>query len=197
MILSGRYGQVLYTPPSGGAEAEIASINAWKLDRTTDYEDVSCFNDQNKVYVPGLPDVSGTLGGFWNSSELALWKAARNTTPGTLKLVPNRNEPTFFWSGPAYVDASIDCTLAAPKVSGNFKGAGVWTDPGAGPAATGATAGIPGSYTPAGAELPANLAALTGVIASPLTAWTTGQYVPLGDGSKAHWSSTAWVTGVA
>lgn len=62
--------------------------------------------------------------------------------------------------------------------------------------ATGATAGIPGSITPTGAVLPANLAAMTGKTASPTTAWTTGQYVVLGDGSVCHWSSTAWVEGV-
>lgn len=65
-----------------------------------------------------------------------------------------------------------------------------------GPPATGATAGIPGTYTPSGAALPANLAAMVGTVtASPTTAWTTGQYVNLADGSKAHWSGTAWTAG--
>jgi len=64
-------------------------------------------------------------------------------------------------------------------------------------AATGATAGTPGTFTPAGAAPPANLAAMTGLTASPATAWTTGQYVVLGDASQAHWSSSAWVAGKA
>jgi hypothetical protein len=64
-------------------------------------------------------------------------------------------------------------------------------------APTGATAGTPGAFTPAGADLPANLAAMTGITASPTTAWTAGQYVQCDDGSKVHWSSTAWVAGVA
>ena len=76
-ILSGRYGQVLYTNPTppGGTEAELVSINAWKLDQKTDYEEVSCFGDTNKVYVPGLPDVDGSIAGFWNSSSITLWTA--------------------------------------------------------------------------------------------------------------------------
>lgn len=61
--------------------------------------------------------------------------------------------------------------------------------------ATGATAGAPGAFTPSGAEVPANLAALTGITASPATAWTAGQYVDLGDASKASWNGTAWVAG--
>lgn len=67
------------------------------------------------------------------------------------------------------------------------------------PDATGATAGIPGSFTPAGGVRPYDLAALVAadLDASPTTAWTTGQHIILGDGSLAHWSATAWVAGKA
>lgn len=67
-------------------------------------------------------------------------------------------------------------------------------------AATGALAGTPGSFTPTGAVVPADLTALQGavpaVVASPATVWTTGQSVNLGTGS-AHWSGTAWASGAA
>lgn len=64
--------------------------------------------------------------------------------------------------------------------------------------AAGVTAGTPGSFTPGGATAPANLAALTALGALGQTAkWTTGQYVTLGDASKAHWSGTAWATGAS
>lgn len=79
-------------------------------------------------------------------------------------------------------------------------GNNAWTyavTPLGGTKATGATAGTPGSFTPAGAATPGNLAALTSVDASPMSAWTTGQYVLLGDTTKAHWSGTAWVAGIA
>jgi hypothetical protein len=65
------------------------------------------------------------------------------------------------------------------------------------PTATGATAGTPGTWTPAGAVVPANLAAMSGITASPATAWTTGQRMVLGDASLVHWSGTAWVVGAA
>jgi hypothetical protein len=64
-------------------------------------------------------------------------------------------------------------------------------------AATGATSGAPGVYTPSGATVPANLAALTGITATPNTAWATGQYVITADLLAAHWSGTAWVAGKA
>ena len=59
-----------------------------------------------------------------------------------------------------------------------------------------ATAGIPGSFD---AGAPSNFAALvsSGIVASPLTAWTVGQDVVLGDNSDAYWNSTAWVVGTA
>jgi len=66
------------------------------------------------------------------------------------------------------------------------------------PLATGATAGIPGAYTPAGARKPANRAGLTGIIASPQTTWTVGQYVTTADAAESHWSSvTHWTPGRA
>lgn len=64
--------------------------------------------------------------------------------------------------------------------------------------ATGAAAGIPGTYSPTGAAFPANLAAMASVTATPSTAWTTGQYVPIGDGtSSAHWDGDSWESGAA
>lgn len=80
----------------------------------------------------------------------------------------------------------IDWNLTAPPTIDN----GAVT-------ATGATAGQPGFYTPSGATVPANLAALSSVTASPVTAWTTGQYVITADLLAAHWSSSAWVAGKA
>lgn len=65
--------------------------------------------------------------------------------------------------------------------------------------AEGATAGAPGEYTPANSYGPADFADLTAnpIVATPATAWTTGQHIVLRDGSTAHWDSSAWVAGVA
>ena len=73
---------------------------------------------------------------------------------------------------------------------------------GAAAPATGATAGIPGTWTPGGSTPPANAAGATSasVTASPTTAWTTGQYVQgstAGTGGEMHWSGTAWAAGKA
>jgi hypothetical protein len=80
--------------------------------------------------VPGIPEISGSLAGFFNGSELSLIAAAATgTAPGQLALGHNSFEPSLVFSGPAYMDADIDCTLAAPKLSGTFAAAGPWTIP--------------------------------------------------------------------
>jgi hypothetical protein len=68
-----------------------------------------------------------------------------------------------------------------------------------GPPATGVTAGTPSTWTPADSYAPENLAALTlaAPTASPLTAWTTGQYAVLGDDTEVHWDGDSWVEGRA
>jgi hypothetical protein len=71
--------------------------------------------------------------------------------------------------------------------------------------ATGATAGTPGTWTPAGATPPPTLAKLAAadpvtVKASPATAWTGGQYVQTataGAPGEATWTGSAWVGGRA
>lgn len=76
---------------------------------------------------------------------------------------------------------------------------------GVSPPATGANAGIPGTWTPAGGQPPATVANLIGgipvvVTANPGTPWTTGQYVQTRTAAapgRATWTGSAWVGGVA
>jgi len=128
-IKTGRLGQVKYSPDGVAPAVEIISINAFTFSNKTEYEDVSCFGDSNRVYLPGLRDSRGDLSGYFNSAEITLFDAAIAENPGLLELVPNSSEPTFFWSGLAYMDVEVDCTLAAPKVSGEWVAAGPWTGP--------------------------------------------------------------------
>lgn len=68
-------------------------------------------------------------------------------------------------------------------------------------AITDVVAGTPGSFVPGTAQLPADLAAIKahGNIGDTAktgdAAWTSGQYVTLGDASHAYWDGSAWQTG--
>jgi hypothetical protein len=69
---------------------------------------------------------------------------------------------------------------------------------------TGVTAGTPGAFAPADATIPANITELRAdpVIGNtgtnkPVTAWTTGQHVVLGNSAHAYWDAASWQTGGA
>ncbi len=104
------------------------------------------------------------------------------------------------------VGAQVNTLAAVTGASFPLAGPPTISPAAAAPAVAGVTVGSPGSFTPAGSLAPANLAALkaSAVVgdsgtAAPNSAWTTGQYVLLGDGSKASWdnSATAWIAGPA
>lgn len=121
---------------------------------------------------------AGIPGGFTPSGGLVPAALANMATVAPI--------PPTAWTAGQYV------TLGdASKASWNGT---AWV---VGPVATGATAGAPGAYTPAGSAAPGNFAVLAGVVASPQTAWTTGQRVALGDASLAYWNGTAWAVGTA
>lgn len=137
-IKTGRYGRVRWNPlgvTSPAALVVVASLNTWKLSLKQDFEDVTCWPDTNKQYVPGMMDVSGSLGGFFNVTELAVIAAAHSETPGLLELTHNTADTVgsplaaATFSGLAYLDADIDCSMSAPKLSASFRAAGNWTLP--------------------------------------------------------------------
>jgi hypothetical protein len=126
-IKTGRNGQIKYDP-AATTPVLLVSLNKWKLSLKTDKQKVTCFGDTNHVYVPGMRDISGSINGFWNSSNFVLFTATESDTPGLLELIPNSSEAGFKWSGLAYLDADIDCTVeGAPAVSGSFMAAASWT----------------------------------------------------------------------
>lgn len=62
--------------------------------------------------------------------------------------------------------------------------------------ATGCTAGIPGSWTPGGCQIPVSI--VDAPKPTVLTNWTVGQYIVLRGGGTANeinWNGTAWVAG--
>jgi len=65
------------------------------------------------------------------------------------------------------------------------------------PNATGATAGSPGTWTPAGTDVPLDLAQVIAdaIVPTPATAWTNGQRVVTASGAAVHWDGLAWIAG--
>jgi hypothetical protein len=100
--------------------------------------------------------------------------------------------------------ASLPCSRK-PQIEFGTEGDSEAVPPsnGGGPVdATGATAGTPGTWTPSGSVPPASVAALqsSSIVASPATAWTTGQFVQTGTAGtsgQAYWDADSWESGVA
>lgn len=138
-----------------------------------------------RIVVPTLPNGSVILG------SSTLYEAYEETI-GLLSVV----EPSILGVEVAYGGYLAFGTLEE-------KGFSKVTAPAS--SSTGATAGIPGSWTPGGSTPPTTVANLISgtpnvVAANPATAWTTGQYVQTqaaGAGGQAHWSGSAWVAGAA
>lgn len=117
--------------PTGGAvPVLIASLNEWSLDMAKDRVDVTCFGDTNKQKVTGLPDYSGTFGGFWDSATTptAVFDVILGTVTPMLTLIPSSLEPTFLFSGLANLDGSIAVSATgAVTIKGKWDAAGPWT----------------------------------------------------------------------
>jgi hypothetical protein len=111
-----------------GTPTVLASINKWNLDMAREKAKVTAFGDINHQYVQGLPDIKGALGGWWDETELRIFDVAIGEDPATLKLVPSTITPTFFFTGPAYLDASIEVNSdGGVGISSEFVAAGDWT----------------------------------------------------------------------
>ena len=126
----GYKGQVKADPSGGATLVAIASLNAWMIDMSKDTVDVTAFQDTNKVYVAGLNDLKGTIGGWWDSADDTIFDIAMGTVPCALELTPTTLvTPTPpKWSGPAWLDASIDVKAnGAITVAGKFVASGAWT----------------------------------------------------------------------
>lgn len=125
----GSKGQVMMDPSGGSTPVEVAALNSWSLDLARDRADATCFGDTNKVYVQGLPNIEGELGGIWDEAEsTALFDVALGDVAAFLKLVPSTLAATAFFSGLAYLDAGIEVNHdGAITVSGSFAAAGPWT----------------------------------------------------------------------
>jgi hypothetical protein len=118
---------------------------------------------------------------------------APDTTPAPDLFADLFAAPTPGWSN-APPDSGISSLEPAPIPKDTTQPG--WSNNG--PDATGATAGAPGTWIPANADVPDSLTATkAGVTAIPATAWTTGQYMLLGDGTYAHWDGTTWAAGKA
>lgn len=126
-VYAGRKGVIYMSTTGSGVATNVIKLTHWTLDQSTDKIDVTSFGDANKTYVIGLKDVKGTFAGFFDDTEAKPFQAADSTDGVKLYLYPSADAPTKFWSGPAWLDVSIDTGVAATvSISGSFAANGAW-----------------------------------------------------------------------
>ena len=126
-LYHGKKGRVMMSSTGTGDAATVAKLNSWSLDMSTDMVEVTAFGDTNKVYVKGLPDISGQLSGFFNDTDDTMYDGSQSADGVKLYLYPAEDNLTKYWYGPAFVDFSITTGVSeAVAISGSFSAAGAW-----------------------------------------------------------------------
>ena len=125
--IHGRAGRLYAGIASAGTAEPITFLNSWSSDFSSDDVDVTAFGDTNKTYVSGLPDVSGSFAGFYDSASAQLYTAAVDGVARKFYLYPSTAD-AIYWFGTATFDMSVETGVAdAVKISGTFKAASAVT----------------------------------------------------------------------
>lgn len=128
-VYAARKGVVYLATSSAGTATNVIKLNHWTINRTTDKIEVTSFGDANKTYVQGLPDVQGTFTGSWDDTESKPFTGAASSSGVLLYLYPSADIPGKFWSGPAWLDLSMDAAVSgAVTINGSFAANGSWAN---------------------------------------------------------------------
>jgi hypothetical protein len=119
---------VVYMSANGtDAASPLLGCSEWSLDMSVDTVEVTSFGAQNKEYVQGLPDISGTLSGFVRDDETKWFEASESTDGTKLYLYFTRVTTGRYAYGTAWFSVSLNNTISgANEISGSFVAKGPW-----------------------------------------------------------------------
>ena len=122
----GKGGKLYLSPDNATAASPVAYLRDWTLNMPTDTSEVTSTDDENKVYVQGFADLSGSANFFWDDTQDAIYTASRSTDPVYFYLYPDAtNADSKYHYGPAWVDFSSNGGVSAPvMIAMNFKAGG-------------------------------------------------------------------------
>lgn len=125
---AGRKGMVYLAVDGSSAAVLVAQLSSWSMNRSTDKLDATVFQDTNKVYVQGLPDLRGNFDGIWSDADTTVFQAAGSSAAVRMYLYPSSDAPSKYAYGLAWLDASIDCSVTdTVKINGEYVAGGSWT----------------------------------------------------------------------
>jgi hypothetical protein len=125
---AGKNGAVYVSPSGSTTPSPVLNLTKWTIDRSTGTIEVTSFGDSNKVYLQDLPDLKGTLTGFWDSAVDPLYVAGSAADGTNMYLYPDRlNSPQHYDYGPAWLNTTADVDVkGAVLVTATFLARGSW-----------------------------------------------------------------------
>ncbi len=127
-----RHGQhgALYVDISSaanGSAVPVATISEHQVQFVTAKQEVTAYEDANKVYVSGKPDASGSYKGFLDTSTDQLYYAATGGQGRKFyHYVDTVNDATKYFFGTAIFDMTITQTVTGSvDISGTWAASGV------------------------------------------------------------------------
>jgi len=124
--ISGRNMAVYISLDGTAAASPLPFMAEYDLSSSSDQIEVTAGGDTNKIYVPGLPDFSGSISGFYNSGLTsltdALYRASRDGVARGFYLYPDSTNTAEAFYGTAYFDFTVksgvgSATTVSSKIS--------------------------------------------------------------------------------
>lgn len=109
--LHGRRGRVYVAIVSGAEASPLPFIASWSVSFATDKAEVTVLEDDNKVYVAGLPDASGEFGGFYDDATAQTYTAATDGVARKFYLYPDRSINTKYFFGTILPDFNVNAAV--------------------------------------------------------------------------------------
>jgi hypothetical protein len=121
---AGRFGRLYVAIASGGEASLIPFVARWTLTAQTDRYDVTAQGDDNKQYVAGLPDASGTFSGFLDVATAQTYTAATDGVARKFYLYPSTASAGTYWFGTGFFDFNMESPVdGAETMSGSWSAA--------------------------------------------------------------------------
>jgi hypothetical protein len=122
----GRNARLYVDITGAGAATPITFVKSWSLTFPTDKVDVTALTDTNKVYVAGLPDVSGTVAGFYDDATAQLYTASIDGVARKTYLYPISGNAQY-WYGTALWDFTVQGAVdGANEFTASLAAASAW-----------------------------------------------------------------------
>lgn len=119
--ISGRNGRVYLAIASGGTAEPLPFVATYNINFATTKIDVTAMGDDNKVYLAGLRDASGSFSGFYDDSTAQTYTAATDGQSRKFYLYPSTSNTGQYFFGQILADMTIDASVdGATAMSANW-----------------------------------------------------------------------------